>query len=222
MPRYRIAYAKTGPARFLSHLDLLRTFNRAFRRAGLPLVYSEGFSPHPKASYGPPLGVGVAGLNEYLDLDLSSEVAGSEAAGRLTAALPPGLAVNRMEPAPAGPGLCKLINCAWYRLAAVPDKVDLASLLSGDDPWWHSRERDGRVFEVRSGILAWRQEEGVDFLLRMGEGELPLRVLLEALAGKTGAPEAWCLDRVTRVGLYSCREGSLRNPFGDQVVLWKD
>ena len=63
----RFVYQVTGVLKFLSHLDLLKLFNRALLRANLPVAYSEGFNPHPKISFGPPRGVGQEGLQEMGD-----------------------------------------------------------------------------------------------------------------------------------------------------------
>jgi len=64
----RIKYEKRYPIRFTSHLDLVRIFERAFRRAGLNLVYSQGFHPHPRIAFGPPLAVGFTSDAEYMDV----------------------------------------------------------------------------------------------------------------------------------------------------------
>ena len=66
----RFVYQVDGVLKFLSHLDLLKLFNRALLRASLPVAYSEGFNPHPKISFGPPRGVGQEGRRELGDLQL--------------------------------------------------------------------------------------------------------------------------------------------------------
>jgi radical SAM family uncharacterized protein len=68
--RYRVRFTKTDKARFLSHLELTTAIIRSLKRADFPLKYSGGFHPAPRLSFGPALGVGIAGLNEYLDLEL--------------------------------------------------------------------------------------------------------------------------------------------------------
>ncbi|MGQ9569308.1 MAG: TIGR03960 family B12-binding radical SAM protein [Thermodesulfovibrionales bacterium] len=68
--RIRVEFSKTGELIYLSHLELITVMHRAIRRAGLPLVYSEGFHPLPKVSFGPPLSVGIRGLCEYFDIEL--------------------------------------------------------------------------------------------------------------------------------------------------------
>ncbi|MDZ7332899.1 MAG: TIGR03960 family B12-binding radical SAM protein [candidate division KSB1 bacterium] len=65
----RIKYEKGIPVRFVSHLDLIRLFERAFRRAGIRLVYSQGYHPHPRIAYGPPLAMGYTSSAEYMDVE---------------------------------------------------------------------------------------------------------------------------------------------------------
>jgi radical SAM family uncharacterized protein/radical SAM-linked protein len=69
--RYRVTYEKTGIARFTSHLDLVRIFDRAIRVAKIPIAYTQGFNRHAKIAYGPPLSLGATSRGEYFDLDLA-------------------------------------------------------------------------------------------------------------------------------------------------------
>ena len=73
MQRIRIRYAKRGPLRFTSHRDFARAFERAVRRAEVPIAYSQGFSPHPKISYASAAPTGVASEAEYLEIGLQAE-----------------------------------------------------------------------------------------------------------------------------------------------------
>ncbi len=73
MPSYRVRFVKERDLRYLSHLELIRAIERGIRRAGLQMVYSEGFHPHPKLSFGPALSVGIASFDEYFDLELVQE-----------------------------------------------------------------------------------------------------------------------------------------------------
>lgn len=68
----RVKFTKTGSSKFIGHLDLLRYFQKAFRRAKLDLTYSQGFSPHPLITFAAPLGVGLTSQAEYLDVTLNS------------------------------------------------------------------------------------------------------------------------------------------------------
>ncbi|MDR1692313.1 MAG: TIGR03936 family radical SAM-associated protein [Oscillospiraceae bacterium] len=91
----RLAYHKTGRARFLSHLDTMRVFSRALTRTGLPLRFTEGFNPHLILSIALPLGVGVESITERLDFGVTDNVSLGRLPGMLNAALPEGFFVTQ-------------------------------------------------------------------------------------------------------------------------------
>jgi len=91
--RFRLEYAKGEPVRFTAHLELVRALERAVRRAGLPLAYSQGHTPHARLSSGPPLPLGFTSRAEYLDLEFTRSV-DEGFTEELNAALGPGLAVQ--------------------------------------------------------------------------------------------------------------------------------
>ena len=75
--KVRIRFAKYGALKFIGHLDVMRYFQKAIRRADLPIAYSEGFSPHQIMSFAAPLGVGITSMGEYLDIEvLSTDTSG--------------------------------------------------------------------------------------------------------------------------------------------------
>lgn len=91
MDKLRLRFSKTGRAVYISHLDLMRTMQRAFLRAGYALRYSEGFNPHAQISILLPLSVGCASMCELMDFTLTESPAPAELPGRLTASLPEGI-----------------------------------------------------------------------------------------------------------------------------------
>ncbi len=95
--KIRVEYSKTGKARYLSHLELMTAIVRAFRRAGFPLKYSGGFHPSPRISLGPALGVGIAGLKEYLDVEMTPPIRGESFLEALNSVLPEGIRANKMS-----------------------------------------------------------------------------------------------------------------------------
>jgi radical SAM-linked protein len=122
--RLRVRYAKRGRLRFASHRDIARAVERAVRRAGLPIAYSEGFSPHPKISYMGAAPTGVASEAEYLELTLTAWLVTSDVAGRLDAALPDGLDVINVTDANSGPLASELEASEWeVELPGVPDEA---------------------------------------------------------------------------------------------------
>ncbi|KUK65728.1 MAG: hypothetical protein XD84_0164 [Desulfotomaculum sp. 46_80] len=126
MPRYRMLYSKDGPARFISHLDLVRTFERVIRRADIPAAFSMGFNPHSIFSFAAPLQVGIGGESEYLDILLKNEVPPEELYTSIGSVLPEGLCLKEVWRAPDdSPALMSLVEWAEYKV-----KVELEKQLS--------------------------------------------------------------------------------------------
>ncbi len=114
---YRIRFAKRGPVRFISHRDVARAFERAFRIAELPLAFSSGFSPHPKVSFGPALAVGYESDAEYLDVELTRPMPADDLVAAVTAGLPEGMAVTGITHlADRAPSLQEEISSLGYRV----------------------------------------------------------------------------------------------------------
>jgi radical SAM-linked protein len=94
---YRIRFTKTGRTRFLSHHDLMRMFERALRRTGLPLRMTEGYNPHPILSFPTALGLGIESLDEVLEFELGAWTAPRQIEAVLGAQLPEGVRVLSCE-----------------------------------------------------------------------------------------------------------------------------
>lgn len=118
----RVVFSKTGRARFISHLDLVRTMTRVVRRAEIPLWYTEGFNRHPYLTFAAPLSLGFEGLRESMDLRLEEEMPYDELVARLNAALPEGF-----EAISAAEAVHKVgaLTAARYRLRfdCPPEKI---------------------------------------------------------------------------------------------------
>jgi len=95
--RIRVEFSKIGRLKYLSHLELVTMLQRALRRAGFPLEYSKGFHPSPKMSFGPPLGVGVAGLSEYFDMEVTPPFDLINNKTKLNSMLPEGILIKDMS-----------------------------------------------------------------------------------------------------------------------------
>lgn len=100
--RLRIHYAKRGRLRFTSHRDFQRAFERALRRAAVPMAYSAGFSPHPKISYAGASPTGVASEAEYLEIGVTAPLDPDRLGAALQASLPPGLDILEIVEARTG------------------------------------------------------------------------------------------------------------------------
>ncbi|OQX88787.1 hypothetical protein B6D60_01245 [candidate division KSB1 bacterium 4484_87] len=123
----RLRYSKGEDVRFTSHLDLVTIFERAFRRAGIKLAYSQGFHPHPKIAYSPPLAIGFTSEAEYLDVHYFQE-RGKEIITHLNRVLPRGLRILKAKNIFGKPrSLAAAINRAIYEIK-LPDIFDKAQM----------------------------------------------------------------------------------------------
>lgn len=145
--------AKGDPARFLSHLELYRCLERAARRAGLPLAYSQGFNPRPRLAFCSALAVGATSEGELVELELREPVPAAEAVARLNAQLPAGLAVLGAREAPPGSRpLAGSLRWAAYRLGVEGGRAAgdwAAAALRFLDAASCPLDRDGRVIDAR-------------------------------------------------------------------------
>lgn len=92
----RIWFDKTGDARYISHLDLMRSFTRAIRRAEIPLWFTEGFNPRPYMQFALPLSLGMQSVCESVDIRIEGEITDFEIKKRLKAVMPAGLTVKKV------------------------------------------------------------------------------------------------------------------------------
>ena len=159
MQRLRVHYAKRGRLRFASHRDFARAFERAVRRAGVPIAFSAGFSPHPKVSYANAAPTGVASEAEYLEIGVVERCDPERVRAALDASLPPGLDI--LEVVEAGPGsLADRLEASRWRVvlpglsaAVVGDAV--AAFLGRDEVVVERLTKNGvRSFDARSAVLA--------------------------------------------------------------------
>ncbi len=154
----RLRYAKRGRLRFASHRDFARAFERALRRAQVPMAYSAGFTPHPKISYVGAAPTGTATEAEYLEIGLVRRVAVDDLVAALDAALPDGLDVLSGVEAAAGSLADRIVASLWRVEFAglVPDDVRRAidAVLAAPELLVERVTRDGRrVVDVRGALI---------------------------------------------------------------------
>ena len=163
--RLRIRFAKHGKVRFTSHRDVARIWERALRRAGVPVAYSAGFSPRPKIAFGLALPTGYSSDAEYLDVEVDPVwLAGTDnetLVGTLTASLPAGMtALVAAGIASGGPSLQHAVTCCTWRIDAAGADATAASdavarAMDGGE-LLAQRERKGRltVDNIRPAVHA--------------------------------------------------------------------
>ncbi|MBQ1771507.1 MAG: DUF2344 domain-containing protein, partial [Clostridia bacterium] len=115
--RMLAVYHKAEAARFISHLDILRALQRAFRRAGLPLRYSDGFNPHPELSFASALATGMTSDAEWFEVELTQDMNPEAFVSAVNPVMPRGLSVSDAREMPAGiKTLTSCTRAAEYRI----------------------------------------------------------------------------------------------------------
>ncbi len=209
MTTCRFCFRVTGVLKFLSHLDLLKLFNRALLRANLPAAYSEGFNPHPKISFGPPRGVGIEGLSEWGDLQLKEELAPDEVVARLNDALPQGVRVlsARLLPPEPHPALMAVIRLAVYEAEFAPD-TDWAALAERVQAFWQAESWEIERRHPKKGVKTIDVRRGVS-KLELANNKLSLEIpfaesgAVKPLEVMQAIAPANAIYRLRRVGLYA-------------------
>ena len=160
--RVRIRFSKQEPLQYIGHLDVMRFFQKAIRRACLPVQFSEGFSPHILLSFASPLGVGKVSEAEYFDLELVKEMDVDEIVTRLQQQMVPGMEIR---------GICRISDSkkanGMRQIAAASYTIHFPDDLPAEAPgvtesmlqattlpiWQKSKKREGEV-DLRPGIYA--------------------------------------------------------------------
>lgn len=122
--KIRMKFSKNGPIKFIGHLDVMRYFQKAIRRAEIDIAYSQGFSPHQIMSFAQPLGVGVESNGEYVDVELNTAVSSKDVMDRLNAVMNEGIKIESVKRLPEG---------AMNAMASVAASKYVISLKEGYD-----------------------------------------------------------------------------------------
>jgi radical SAM-linked protein len=160
MQRLRIKFSRGEELKFLSHLDLMRLWERALRRARIPLAYSQGYAPHPQLSLAAPLAVGITSEAELMDIHLSRWITPQFFKAKVTEQLPQG--IKLLEVWQIGlkvPSLQSQVKSAEYRVEIETERTaaevqqSLDALLKTEKlPWQHMRDTGPRHYDLRALI----------------------------------------------------------------------
>jgi radical SAM-linked protein len=160
MQRLRIRFSRGEELKFISHLDLMRLWQRALNRAGVALAYSEGFNPHPRLSLAAPLALGVTSEAELMDIVLARWSSPHAFTAAVSRQLPPGIAIGGVFNTPLSlPSLQSQVRFAEYTVTLADDKTSeeveaaIAGLLARDKlPWEHQRDTGPHRYDLRALI----------------------------------------------------------------------
>jgi radical SAM-linked protein len=173
--KVRFRFAKTGPLRWLSHHDLMRTFERVLRRAGLPFRRTQGFNPHPRLVFALSLPLGCEGRAEVAELELDEVIPPEQVLDRLRRQCPPGLEILDLERIPAR--ATAQVRGLTYSAELPPDRaeparLEAAKLLSSAECWIDRRRPSGGANSRRMDLRPFLRDLRVT-------GEAPARLEMD-------------------------------------------
>ncbi len=164
--RLRIKFRKYGSVCFISHLDLMRFFQKAIRRARIDVAYSEGFSPHQIMAFAAPLGVGLASHGEYMDIEVHSVTSCKDVMESLNRASVPGIEITSVKVLPdtAGNAMASVAAAGYtvrFMEGYVPDETVLTKFLA--------KEQILITKKTKKGMKEVNLKEGIFQLKMMGK-----------------------------------------------------
>lgn len=141
----RVYFDKYGEMKFISHLDLLRFFERLFNKAEIPVKYSEGFHPRPKMSFGSPISLGTEAYNEIMDFETDVEISNEEVVKRLNESAVLGFKVNKVEEVPRKSSIMEEFTNMLYTVEGSQEDMDKLEKLFNRDEILEVREKKGKT-----------------------------------------------------------------------------
>lgn len=229
--KVRIKFRKTGIMKFIGHLDVMRYFQKANRRAGIDIAYSSGFSPHQLMSFASPLGLGLTSEGEYLDMEVLSCGSSETMVKRMNAVMAEGMEIVSFRKLPDhAKAAMSIVAAADYRLTPRKElweswKETAEKFFAQDTVLvWKKTKKSEKEVDIRPFIFEWKLE-GQGLFLKLASGSadnLKPELLLEAFfqyAGKEYVPYSFDIHRLE---LYAGREtgdGFLPlSEFGEEIL----
>jgi radical SAM-linked protein len=174
--RLRVTFCRGEEVKYITHLDLMRFWERVLRRAEIPLAYSQGYSPSPRISLAAPLPVGVTSSGELMDVYLFRRVSPYHFIQAVTQQLPAGISISEVREVGLGlPSLQSQVRWSEYEVDVHSDRPRkdvqkaLATLLAAESlPWQHQRDKEVRRYDLRPLVHDLWLDSLVDGLCTLG------------------------------------------------------
>lgn len=236
MVNIRVKFRRGDEVKFISHLDLMKVFERAIRRARLPIAYSQGFNPHPGMVFGLPLSVGVTSEAEYGDFELTDDgLSMDEFMERLNSQLPLGLEILSAKPRQTKKNIMATISASEYIVVvgtefAIDEKAfqaELKKFLSQKEIIVKKKTKSGikdtdirsMIFDVDFQLQPMGTFNIIKFTMLLSAGSkanLKPELLVETLFGILGAQ--FEIDRIHRSKLYVKDQEELLDPMDSKIL----
>lgn len=168
--KIRIKFAKYGAMKFIGHLDMMRFFQKAIRRAGIDIRYSEGFSPHQIMTFAAPLGVGIESHGEYMDIEVLSMISTEDLKQALNQVMVEGVEVLSVSVLPdSAKNAMASVAAASYRLKMKAGSFPVDDL-SGKLQDFHGQDKIPYTKETKKSTVEMDLKQGIYKLEADAEG----------------------------------------------------
>ncbi|MCF8000243.1 MAG: TIGR03936 family radical SAM-associated protein [Halanaerobiales bacterium] len=227
----RAEYEKRDELKYISHLELMNTFRRTFRRAKLPVKYTQGYNPHIIFSMSQPLPVGMIGYSEYFDLELKEKISFNLLKNEINKFLPEGIKVFEIvEISDDDKSLQAIVNTARYEYEMSLENDDInaekiiSEFLDKDEMeiTRYRRKKDDRLIDLAPMIYNGKvvKDNIWEFTISTGSsGNVRPQEVVRALKLETdGKVRDIPLVNIKRLGLYVRKEGKLFKPIHKEVL----
>lgn len=223
----RIKFGETEAGKFLSHLDMLRAWQRAISRSKLPLSYSQGYNKHPKLSFSSALPVGLTSEGEYVDIEFDETLPLEEIFSALKANLPPAIEIYAIrELNKDAPAIMNIVERAAYRAILEPSSAiekneldEIISAILAQETIEVSRRKKNSRTEKTMDIRPWlytlagtlnQSQIILDFIVQNGNsGNVKPQEIITLVTEKLADCE---IISISRIELYAVKDDQMSNP----------
>lgn len=156
----RVYFDKFGEMKFISHLDLLRFFDRLLKKSQIPVKYSQGFHPRPKMSFGSPISLGTEAYNELMDFELETPMSNEEVFDRLNSSNVVGFRVNKVEDIIGKASIMEEYTIMVYEIESEEEIITKLETLLNQEEIVEVKEKKGKVTtrNLKERIKSFRRE----------------------------------------------------------------
>lgn len=212
--KYRIKFSKYGAMIFIGHLDMMRYFQKAVRRAEIPIAYSTGFSPHQIMSFAAPLGVGIYSNGEYLDIEVTEKVSTAAMKEALNRTMAEGVEILSVKvlPEDAKNAMASVAAAGYFVQVRKGHEPDFSFGERFDDfmakpsiPYEKETKKGRKLLDLKEGIYDHRIEQDGIYLLvdASSSGNIKPGMIMEAYYAYLGKKTAEFDFVVTREETYT-------------------
>lgn len=233
--KIRIKFSKTGAMRFIGHLDVMRYFQKAIRRAEIDISYSGGYSPHPVMSFAAPLGVGLTSSGEYMDIEVNSVTCAGDMKDRLNAVMVPGMEIQNVtmleeKEKNAMASVAAAAYTVRFREGSEPDKTDWVGQINAfysqpSIPVKKATKKGERELDLKPGIYSLHaaSDGTVSMLVDASSGgNIKPGMVMEAFMEWLGCPPAEFSFLIRREDTYTVRDTGEKKEFVPLDAVGKD